>query len=120
METILNLEYDFDWLQSKIVYDSPPTFRQLSTVRAAANLWYEEEKIELLEGIEGNADLREIQKKLLEKINKKALLLPLPKKLKNSVAQMIELTTQQLCEFFQLMPYKFFMQNRWPALKNAI
>ena len=105
MEIFLGLQ--FDWLQNKIIYNSPETLYHLTAVKTAVKFWNEEE---IVEEIKGEVTTRNIQKKILS----------LPEPLKNKVAQKAELIEEQLLKFVELLPHNFLKQNRWTILKDQI
>ena len=121
MESTSILDFDYDWLHNKAICHSPASLYQLSTLKITINLWYEEETLDILEGIKLKIAHYVVEERLLKKMHNKVSLLPFPNKLKNAVGKMIELTRKQLSSFLGgFMPDKFVQQNRWPLLKNVI
>ena len=106
MERLLNLKYDL--VRNKIILNSPPSLRELATVRVAVNQWYEE-------AID-NWNVNELQSVMQDKV----LLLIVPETLKENIALMSELVGDQLNEFIRLVEKILCISTQWRILQNRI
>ena len=105
MQSLLNLNYD--WLHSQIIYNSPRPLYKLVVVKAAHSLYYRE------------AVGLWISKETFNTIHENIQMLPLPEKLRNSIALMTEFMYAQLLEFRKFLP-KFYDEDWCEILKNNI
>ena len=107
MKAILNLQYDI--VHDKIICDSPPLLKQLTTVKTATNLWYPENEF-------NQWYCSANQKKIQDKVPS----LTIPKTLKESVALMAELVEDQLSQLNYLVHNVISFSSYWFILKKSI
>ena len=117
MEKFLNFQYDL--LQNKIIYDSPPSRRQLSTVKVSINVWYEENVFENWDVAQTNniQNWNMVQRNVQDKVPS----LTIPKTLKEALALMAELIGNELKVLFQkLLIFIIEFPRDWHFLKKGI
>ena len=106
METLLDLK--FDLAHNKIIVGSPPSLKQLTSVRVAVNLWYEEEI--------DKWDVEELQTQVQGKVPP----LTIPETLKGNIALMSELVGDQLDKFTTSLEEILNFPAKWRILQNRI